>query len=258
MRICCFWACFCLEVDFPALKFHKVKKFSKMQFPSWEISGNPSCHCDKKIPPVWFNNPASLWRRGTGIDDSCGCHLISLPGTIVLPALSGLYPREDDAKFLEFSKRAEDGPSRASRLSKNLSWSTGNPESRLGIPLRLGRVKGLAGNVGRSRAARWLRIVKAFTLFLNSWIRVSSRLTGVGPLPCCKDNSSILNCLALYVSSQQILRNSSISWQVLVRLSWFSLLLISNSPHKLIFSLWAWSAHWFACNLWDSSSRWVS
>ena len=43
-----------------------------------------------------------------------------------------------------------------------------------------------------------------------------------------------------------------------MRHSLSSRLLISNSPHELIFSLWAWSAHWFAwhsCNLWDSSSR---
>ena len=46
-----------------------------------------------------------------------------------------------------------------------------------------------------------------------------------------------------------------------VRLSWKSLFLISTFPHKLIFSLWAWSAHGFArcsCSRWDSSCRWVS
>ena len=40
--------------------------------------------------------------------------------------------------------------------------------------------------------------------------------------------------------------------------SWF---LSSDSPHKLILSLWAWSAHWWAwysSNLWDWSSRLVS
>ena len=41
-------------------------------------------------------------------------------------------------------------------------------------------------------------------------------------------------------------------------LSWWSRFCISNSPHKLIFSLWTWSAHWLACRSWprwDSSSR---
>ena len=57
-------------------------------------------------------------KRGTGIHGFCGSRLISLSGTIVSRVISGLNPREDDAKFPEFSKRAEGGPSRASRLSK--------------------------------------------------------------------------------------------------------------------------------------------
>ena len=51
---------------------------------------------------------------------------------------------EDDAKFFEFSKKAEDGPSQASRLSKtfpkvpiDFRVSSDNPESRLRIPLGL-------------------------------------------------------------------------------------------------------------------------
>ena len=46
-------------------------------------------------------------------------------------------PQEDYAKFFEFSKKAEDGPSRAGRLSKTspevpmeFHVSSGNPESR--------------------------------------------------------------------------------------------------------------------------------
>ena len=35
--------------------------------------------------------------------------LISLSGRFVFPAMSGLNPREDDAKFFEFSKRAGGG-----------------------------------------------------------------------------------------------------------------------------------------------------
>ena len=127
-------------------------------------------------------------------------------------------------------------------------------------------------------------------MWVNNWLTVE------GSLVCCKDNSSFLACLARSVSSQQILLNSSISCQSLAWSSWKSPLflhsnsphklilslwawsahrrawcswhrwiqildsrfLISNSPHKLIFSLWTWSAHWFAwcnCNQWDSSSH---
>ena len=37
---------------------------------------------------------------------------------MILPALPDPNPQEDDAKFFEFSKRAEDGPSRVGSRSK--------------------------------------------------------------------------------------------------------------------------------------------
>ena len=40
------------------------------------------------------------------------------PCSILFPVVPCPNPQEDDAKFLEFSKRAEGGPSRAGRLSK--------------------------------------------------------------------------------------------------------------------------------------------
>ena len=128
--------------------------------------------------------------------------------------------------------------------------------------------RGLTGNAGRSRAARCFRIVthsiasdKEFTLFCTSWIWVNNWLTAVGFLTCCIDNSSIFNCLARSVSSQQILLNSSMSWQSFARFARKSQFLISHPPHKLIFSLWAWSYQWFACcscNRWDSNSWLIS
>ena len=74
------------------------------------------------------------------------------------------------------------------------------------------------------------------------------------------DNSSSFACRAWSLSSQQRLRNSSISWQSFVRLSWKSLFLNFNSPHKLILSLRALSHifAWRSCTLWVSSSRWDS
>ena len=51
------------------------------------------------------------------------------------------------------------------------------------------------------------------------------------------DNSSILDRLAFSASSQQNLRNFSISLQSLARLSWKSRFLMSKSPCKLILSL---------------------
>ena len=60
--------------------------------------------------------------------------------------------QEDDVQFREFSKRAEEGPSRASGLPKTfpevpmvLRASGGSPESRLRISLGLGLIKGWLG-----------------------------------------------------------------------------------------------------------------
>ena len=53
--------------------------------------------------------------RGVGIEELCGSRLHS--SSTELPDVN---PQEDDAKFREFPKRAEDGPSRAGGLSKKL------------------------------------------------------------------------------------------------------------------------------------------
>ena len=104
---------------------------------------------------------------------------------------------------------------------------SGNPESCLSIPMGLGIFKGW---LGCSNAARCLRIVKILLLrpknspcSVNPEFWGKSWLTIVGFLSCCMDNSSILICLARSVSSQQFLRNSSISWRIMVQLSWKSL-----------------------------------
>ena len=86
-----------------------------------------------------------LWKCGTSIDEFCGCPFQLL----CISCMSGLNPREDDAKFFELWKRAEGGPSRAGSRSKTFPEvpiifhvSCGNPESRQGIVLGLGKVKG--------------------------------------------------------------------------------------------------------------------
>ena len=64
---------------------------------------------------------------------------------MVLVVLPGLNPQRDDAKFLGFSKDAEDGPSRAGGTSEKFPEVPiefcvfcGKPESWLSIPLGLG------------------------------------------------------------------------------------------------------------------------
>ena len=277
VRNCWLWTYCSLAVVFPALEFHRVCDFIEDAFPRSAISGDPSYHCENKflqydLKVLWLQYPVK--NMEVGIDELCGSRLTPLPFSFIFPVIPGPNPQEDDAKFCEFSKRAEDGPSRAGRLSKNVSWSTKSipcgkrqSESRLGIPLGLGMVKCRLGTwdapelLAVSGSWNSLASDKEFTLFCGSCIWVKSWLTVVGFLSCCIDNSSILNCLARFAPSQQILRGSSISWRVLARPSQKRLFLISNSPHKLTFSLWAWSAHWFAwcsSNRWDSSSPSVS
>ena len=57
MRICWFWTYFVLEVDFPALKIHRVRKIFQDSIPRSDISGTPLW---QSAPPVWFNNPPPL------------------------------------------------------------------------------------------------------------------------------------------------------------------------------------------------------
>ena len=189
-----------------------------------------------------------------------------LPSSIIFPAVACPKPQGDDAKFRERSKRAEDGPSRAGRLSKTFPEvpmvsrvSSGNPESRLRTPLGLGIIEGIKVWLGswdapEPLACSWSKkfscVWQAVHFVRKSWIWVKSWLAVEGFLSSFIDNSSILACLPRSVSSQQILLNSSISWQSLARVSRKNLLFISNSPRKLIFSLWVWSFHWFA---WCSS-----
>ena len=121
-------------------------------FPRSEISGNPSYHYENKF--LQDDTEGSRFqdldkKRGVCIDDLCGSRLTPLPCSIIFPVLPGANPQEDDAKYCEFSKRTEDGPSRSGRLLKKFPEvpivfrvSCGSPESRLGIPLGLEIVKG--------------------------------------------------------------------------------------------------------------------
>ena len=117
-------------------------------------------------------------KGGVGIDELCGFRLTPLPRSIVFPDPN---PPEDDAKFFGFSKRAEGGPSRAGRRSKTFlevpmefRVSSGNPESRLSIPLGVGTVnkvdweRGALKNCSLSQDRKILVSVKEFTLFCKS------------------------------------------------------------------------------------------
>ena len=87
-----------------------------------------------------------------GCDALVGSCLTSLPCFIIFAAAACPNPQEDDAKFREFSKRAEDGPSRAGRLTKTCPVVPNEfrvagckQDSRLIIPLGLGIIKGWLG-----------------------------------------------------------------------------------------------------------------
>ena len=49
MRICWFWTYFSFEVHVPALKCHRVRKFSQMQFRNGKSRDYQSYHCETKF-----------------------------------------------------------------------------------------------------------------------------------------------------------------------------------------------------------------
>ena len=129
-------------------------------------------------------------------------------------------------------KGAHPDPKGGQKGSHSEFWETKRAPGLSSHPV----FKRVAGNVGCSRLARWLRIVKFSCVgprihLVLQILNLSQELTHSGRVPLlrCTDNSSSLNCLALLVSSQQILRNSWMSWQFLARCSWKILCLISYS-----------------------------
>ena len=222
MRICWFRTHSSLEVDFPALKFHgvwghfpgcnsEVGNLGLSIIPPWEW-----------VPPVWFDNPPPLWKRGTSIDEFCGSRLTS-------HFTVALYFLECQVSILEKRMpnslncwRSWGSSSRAGSRSKNVSWSTHN------IPCivrqsRIAATHGSGTRNSRSWLGTWvapelladsgssnsLASDKKFTLFCESWIRVNNLHTVVGFLSWCTENSSILACRARFL-------------QFLCNFSWFS------------------------------------
>ena len=106
----------------------------KIFFPHWksEESGNyrnASLRSDSsdfqsynfEVPPVRKRESQVenfLAKRGIGIVGFCGSFLKLSPCSAILPLPIGFNLQEDDAKFFELSKTADDGSPRAGRLSK--------------------------------------------------------------------------------------------------------------------------------------------
>ena len=67
---------------------------------------------------IGFQCHGSLEIGGACIVELCGSRLNPFPCLMALSVLLDLNSQGDDAKFFEFSKNAEDGPSRAGGFSK--------------------------------------------------------------------------------------------------------------------------------------------
>ena len=223
-------------------KMHlRNKKYQIINHTTVRISSNSMVRNSSSSLEAWYRYESCLSSQFSFRSDS----------TSSLLWCSAAFHKRWRQKFLELSQRA-------GRLSKNVSWSTAS------IPAIQNRGRALLWDSKPSRVD-WERgtlqscspsedreilmpLDKEFTLFCKSWTWGDNWLTAERSLVCCKVNSSLLACLARSVSSQQIHRKSSF-WQLLVlHRSWN-------------FSLWAWSAHWFAWyswNLWCASSRWVT
>ena len=130
-----------------------------MQFPKSEISGTPPYHYGRKF-----------LQRGTKkfqIRDK-NSSLTPPPCSMKFPVVPGPNPQEGDAKVCEFSKTAQDSPSRASGVSKKKKTSSTHivpcveRQPRIVAELSCGNrnFRWLTGNVGCSGAARCFSIVK--------------------------------------------------------------------------------------------------
>ena len=193
----------------------------------------------------------------------------------IIALLVSLKRQMSTTKFFEMLKIIENHPSWTNGRSKTfpiipvqLCVFRGDPESQRGkiLEVRIVEFDRERGSLQScsldSRSWNSLASDKEFTSFCKSRMWTTIWLAIEGFLCCCKeDNSSILAWIAWSISSQQILLNSSNSWQSLAWSSWKSLFLNSKSPYTLILSLWAWSAHglaWCNWNRWDSNSWLIS
>ena len=269
---------FGLEVDFPTLKVIWVREFSEMQVRDsvprrfhHTILRLRSSNMIQRIPRLVIHGK-SRSRYCWPLRFSSQSFSISLGiSSVTWP----LYSQGDDVKFVGVFKNDGDGPSGAGRSSKTFPWVP--IEFRIVRQARIAanhpsgtrNSRGMTGNVEHSGAARCLRITEFFVFIQGSHLVLyadpengQKLIHGKEILFLLQKSSYILNCLTLSACLQQILRNSCISWQSLAWCSWKILFFVFNSQKiYCCFSLWAWSAHWFAwysSNLCDSSCWLVS
>ena len=176
-----------------------------------------------------FQIPSPLTKREVGTAESFGSRLTPSPCSMIVPVLLYLNPQEDDAKFLGFSHSAEDGPSRAGRFSKTFPEVPiefhvpgGKEESRLFIPGGTRNTHGLIGNVGYSRAARSSKIIKFSCVVPGIHLVLQVLNLSQKPIHGRKIRSLFHGEFIdfqmsgfIRFLSQQVLRNSSMSWQSL-------------------------------------------
>ena len=103
-----------------------------------------------------FKVATSWLKRGVGVDELCGVsHLFHVPRYFQH------YPIPIRKKMMSnYVNRGGTLSQTFPDFPKIFRVSSGNPESRLRVPLGLGILKEFTGNVERSRTARCLRIVK--------------------------------------------------------------------------------------------------
>ena len=247
LRICCFRTKFSLEFDFPALKFHGVRKFSQMQFRNRK--SRIIHHTTVRKSSTSMIQHATSFHFTLSL--SCPCSFCSIRSQFLSRRCHIIWIVEDcrGSSFLSswsFPTTFPEVP-----IICRVSW--GNPESRRGM-VGTQKSRGLIGNVGRSGVAPWFRIVKFCRIwqgiyFVLWFLNLSQQLTHSRRILV------LMNCLCInsYLSCSICFLNSSVSWQSLAWFSWKSLFLNSISPNKLILPLWTWPAHRFACCSWN---RW--
>ena len=189
----------------------------------------------------WMIPPGKSW--GVGMVDPSGFRLT--PSLKILPVSLCLDPNENDAKNIRrmlrkvlldqvFQKRFLRYPMSSVHhaASKDRGWSFLGDSNYVWVDWERGILQSCSQCQDRKNLLRRKRNSPC-SAGPESESRADSQWKGF--LSCCKTTHQF--SMGLSVSSKQILRNSTCYWQSFPWFSWNILFHISNTPNKLIFSV---------------------
>ena len=257
LRFGCSPTNFSSEIKLPALKFHRDKKCPKISLS--DRNSRIIHHTKVRIGStnmIQHTTSSMIYNFTSSLEVGWMCVFNDSLFVSLFSLLSQKYQvsylEMKMPKFFELLKIVEDCLFWAGGRSKNVSQKTCtilciSRQSRIASRQSPGNQnrRSLIRNVGRLQSCSLIqgrRILSCLTrnslCYVNPEFEPSFDSRSQDSFCfCIRQFFAFLACLTRSVSLQQILLNSSISWQSLAWFSWQSLFLNSNSPYKLILSL---------------------